>query len=217
MRSYLAEIYRLAEYDSSDDKFVGTATVAEAVDLSQPAVNRIVNRLKEDGLLLHKPYQGIQLTQQGRYQALLQLRQHRIAESFLVKVMGFDWQDVYAEAQAISRGANQSITERMFQMAGTPQFCPHGEPIPSAEGVIIDMHDKMLSQVEAGQHFKVTRLQTRDPERLQYIEAIGLLPDTTFEVLHIAPFNGPMQLKLHNEYRIIGHNLAELIRVKVVD
>ena len=217
MRSYLAEIYRLAEYDSNDNQFVGTATVAEAVDLSPPAVNRIVNQLKENGLLLHKPYQGIQLTQQGRHEALLQLRHHRIAETFLVQVMGFDWQDVYMEAQAISQNANPAITARMFQMTGSPQFCPHGEPIPSAEGTVIGMNDMMLSQAEAGQNFTVTRLQTRDPERLQYIEAIGLLPNTSFEVLHRAPFDGPIQLKLHNEYRIIGHNLAELIRVKIAN
>ena len=61
--------------------------------------------------------------------------------------------------------------------------------------------------------FKVTRMRTRESDRLSYIEALGLLPGCELEVIHKAPFNGPMQLKINNEYRIIGHNLAELIRV----
>jgi DtxR family transcriptional regulator, Mn-dependent transcriptional regulator len=58
-------------------------------------------------------------------------------------------------------------------------------------------------------------MRTRDRDRLGYIAALGLLPRTTLDVLHVAPFNGPLQLKIKNEYRIIGNNLAELIRVKV--
>jgi len=60
----------------------------------------------------------------------------------------------------------------------------------------------------------VTRVRTRESDRLEYLSALGLLPGTPVIVLHKAPFNGPVQLRVGREYRIIGHNLAELIRVK---
>ena len=181
--------------------------------VSPPAVNRMVNRLKDLDLIEHEPYQGIKLTGAGVKEALLHLRAHRVAEAFLSKVMGFDWNDIYAEASQISSALNNTLIDRMAAMSGNPQFCPHGEPVPQKNGDIQAIEDILLSDAEAETRVKVTRMRTREADRLSYIEALGLLPDSELEVIHKAPFNGPMQLKIGEEYRIIGHNLAELIRV----
>lgn len=213
MRAYLAEVYRLVDRETPDDGFVSTSALADMLMVSPPAVNRMVNRLKELDLLEHEPYQGIALTQAGTQEALQHLRAHRIAEVFLAKVMGFNWDQIYEEATKISPALTDALVDRMGAMSGNPQFCPHGEPIPQADGKITSLNDILLSDAEAGQVMKVTRMRTRESDRLSYIEALGLLPECDLEVIHKAPFNGPMQLKIDNEYRIIGHNLAELIRV----
>jgi DtxR family Mn-dependent transcriptional regulator len=214
MRDYLADIYRLSDRGSQDSDFVGTSTLADLLDVSAPAVNRMVTRLKEMGLLEHEPYQGIKLTESGRREALKQLRRHRIAEAFLVNVMEFGWHEVHEEANRISGALSEAVTERMAQMAGNPTRCPHGEPIPTADGVLVSLDDRLLSDVEEGGTFEITRVRTREPDRLEYMAALGLVPGKTVHVLHRAPFSGPLQLKVADEYRIIGHNLAELIRVK---
>jgi DtxR family Mn-dependent transcriptional regulator len=214
MRDYLADIYRLSDRGSQDSDFVGTSTLADLLDVSAPAVNRMVTRLKELGLLEHEPYQGIKLTESGRREALKQLRRHRIAEAFLVNVMDFGWHEVHEEANRISGALSETMTERMAQMAGNPTHCPHGEPIPSADGVLVPLDDRLLSDVGEGGTFEITRVRTREPDRLEYMAALGLVPGKTVHVLHRAPFSGPLQLKVAEEYRIIGHNLAELIRVK---
>jgi len=212
IRKYLADIYRLSDRDKQD--YVSTSTLAELRDVSAPAVNRMVTRLKEMGLLEHEPYQGIRLTEAGVREALKQLRRHRIAESFLVNVMGFGWHEIHDEANKISIGLSESITERMAQMAGNPAFCPHGEPIPRLDGSVEHLEDALLSDVGVGDDFEITRVRTREPDRLEYLAALNLVPGKHVQVLHVAPFNGPLQLKVGGEYRIIGHNLAELIRVK---
>ena len=51
MRSYLAEIYRLQDMEQSADGYVGTSSLADLLMVSAPAVNRMVNRLKELDLL----------------------------------------------------------------------------------------------------------------------------------------------------------------------
>lgn len=216
MRDYLAEIYRLAERGGDDVTYVSTSALAELLDVSAPAVNRMVTKLKEMGLLNHEPYQGIRLTPEGEQEALRYLRRHRIVEAFLVNVMGFRWHEVHREADAISRAIGDVMTGRMYEMAGQPTHCPHGEPIPGADGTLERPHDIALIQAPLQTDLNITRVHTREPDRLEYLAALQLVPGSVLQVLSIAPFNGPVQLKLGAEYRIIGHNLGEIIRVEPV-
>ena len=217
MRAYLAEIYRLADIEQPEDGFVSTSALADMLFVSAPAVNRMVNRLKEADLIEHEPYQGIRLTETGEKQALQYLRAQRIAEVFLSKVMGFAWEEIYQEASKISSALSNALIDRMAAMSGNPQYCPHGEPIPRADGSIEKMDDIRLSDIEEAATVTVTRMRTREGDRLNYIQALGLMPGVTLDVIHKAPFDGPMQLKIGKEYRIIGHKLAELIRVHIVE
>lgn len=217
MRSYMAEIYRLVDRQPESAAYTSTSQLADLLFVSPPAVNRMVNKLGELGLLHHERYQGIAITEKGKTVALKHIRQQRIAEAFLVDIMDMNWLLVYDEAQRLSRGLSEAVTRRMYEMTGKPAVCPHGEPIPDTEGRIPPVADEFLFGVEAGSRVRVSRLITREFDRLQYIEALGLVPDQVCEVIHVAPFNGPMQLRLDREYRIIGDSLARLIRVERLD
>ncbi len=214
MRDYLAEIYRLSLLHPADNGYVGTSALAELLDVSAPAVNRMVTKLRDFGLLEHEPYQGIRLTATGTREALKKLRRHRIAEVFLVKVMGFGWHEVHAEAERLSQGMSDSLSDRMYEMAGKPVCCPHGEPIPTEDGSLAEINDFILTDADLEVEMVITRVRTRETDRLEYLAALGLMPGTTLHVIHKAPFTGPIQLKIGREYRIVGHNLAEIILVK---
>jgi DtxR family Mn-dependent transcriptional regulator len=214
MRDYLAQIYRLADRGTPQEGYISTSALAELLDVSAPAVNRMVTKLKETALLEHEPYQGIKLTDRGQIEALKALRLHRIAEAFLVKVMGFGWHEVHAEAEQMAQGLSPTLAERMWMMAGQPTHCPHGEPIPSAEGMVTTPQDRLLIDADSTITLDITRVRTREYDRLEYLAALGLVPGTQLQVIHKAPFNGPLQLKVGSEYRIVGHNLAELIKVQ---
>ena len=217
MRAYMAEIYRLVDRQPEPADYVSTSELADLLLVSPPAVNRMVSKLNELGLLDHKPYQGIAITDQGRIEALKHIRYQRIAEVFLVQVMGISWLQVYSEALRLGSGLSQRVADRMYAMTGEPAFCPHGEPIPNEQGIVRPMSDRLLSQAETGKTVRVSRLITRESDRLQYIDALGLTPGKNCTVIHVAPFDGPMQLKLDREYRIIGNSLARLIRVQEMD
>lgn len=217
MRDYLAEIYRLSDraHDTgAQDGYIGTSAIAELKDVSPPAVNRMVTRLRELGYLQHEPYKGIRLTADGQREALRQLRRQRIVESFLVTVMGFGWHEIRAEADRMADSLPEMITDRMASMAGMPAFCPHGEPIPAADGTFAPLNDVLISGAPLNTLLRVTRVRTRERDRLEYIAALGLVPGAIIEILHVAPFSGPIQLRAGREYRIIGHNLAEVIKVQ---
>jgi len=216
MRAYLAEIYRLIDRQLEPAEYVSTSQLAEMLDVSPPAVNRMVNRLSKQGLLHHQPYQGIAISEPGRVEALKHIRKQRIAEVFLAQIMQMSWLDVSEEARRLSDGLSETVLQRMYEMTDKPAACPHGEPIPGADGRLPPASDVYLSLVEAGASVRVSRLITRDRERLQYVEALGLVPGQTCAVIHVAPFEGPMQLKLGREFRIIGQSLARLIRVDIL-
>jgi DtxR family transcriptional regulator, Mn-dependent transcriptional regulator len=219
MRDYLAAIYRLEdrERDSADDAYVSTSALAESLDVSAPAVNRMVTKLREAGHLIHEPYQGIQLTDVGKREALKQLRRHRIVEAFLVNVMGFGWHEVHEEAGRISQKLSDALAARMAQMSGNPATCPHGEPIPTGNGELPLVQDVLLPDAPLKTPLRLTRVRTRERDRLEYLGALGLLPGATLELLALAPFHGPIQIKVGKEFRIIGHNLALMIRVQPAD
>ena len=217
MLDYLVETYRLSKLTEDPDGYVSTSALADLLDVSAPAVNRMITKLKDTGMLIHEPYQGVKLTTDGERHTLMKLRRQRIAEAFLVTVMGFGWHEIYGEADLMSNVINEVLTERMLKMAGNPTHCPHGEPIPTKEGGIVEINDHLLTKEEAGGQYVITRVRTRESDRLEYIAALGLVPGARLQLIHAAPFDGPLQLKLGEEYRIVGHNLASFIRVQAVE
>jgi DtxR family transcriptional regulator, Mn-dependent transcriptional regulator len=205
MREYLAEIYRLQE----DNPTVSTTNLAERLDVSAPAVPRMLKRLKNAGYVKHVPYQGVELTELGREEALQEIRRHRILEVFLVNVMGFEWDEVHEHADALGAGLTQPIAERMAEMAGDPQRCPHGEPIPFADGRLPEVNDTCIMNLNVGHKGTFSRVRTHEPEKLKYFASLGVRPGVQFELVGRAPFNGPMRLRIDRDEIVLG---AELTR-----
>lgn len=95
-----------------------------------------------------------------------------------------------------------------------PQYSPYGECIPQLTDTLTRPEDLVLHQAPLNSPVIISRVVSRDMERLKYMNALQLIPETRLEVMHVAPFDGPMQLKLNNEFRIVGRSLAELIRIR---
>lgn len=209
MREYLAEIYRLQE----DEPTVSTTSLAERLDVSAPAVPRMLKRLKSAGYVKHIPYQGVELTNHGREEALQELRRHRILEVFLVDVMEFTWDEVHEQADHLGQGLTDKITARMSEMTGHPTRCPHGEPIPDREGNLPQVDDIAIINLGVGHKGAVSRVRTDDPERLKYFASLGLVPGAEFSIVGRAPFNGPMRLRVGRDEVVLGVELTKSLWV----
>jgi DtxR family transcriptional regulator, Mn-dependent transcriptional regulator len=210
MQEYLAEIYRIAAYQ--DSAYVSTSVLAARMNKTAPAIVRMASRLKEAKLIEHELYQGITLTPEGQYQALLAIRRHRILEVFLVKVMGLGWHEVHDECDRLGE-ISDKLMARMEEMAGCPRRCPHGEPIPNAKGIMPWLKDMNLTDLDPVQEITVSRVHTHEPEKLLYLKEINLVPGQEITLLNRAPFNGPLRLKIGRNEQVIGIELAGAIRV----
>jgi len=210
MREYLAQAYRIAYYQGGG-AYVSTSALADAMNVSAPAVTRMVQRLRDSGYLEHEPYRGITLTPQGEHEALMTIRKHRIVERFLVDVMQFGWHEVhdYADDFSVSDG----LAEKMNEMAGYPRRCPHGEPIPHADGTMPRVVDYPLHEVEVGSEYLVSRANTHDSGMLRYLDMLGLRPGAVLTLVERAPFNGPLRVRAGAQEHFIGHEMSRVLRV----
>ncbi len=209
MREYLAEMYRLQQ----DEGMVSTTALAERLEVSAPAIPRMLRRLQTAGYVKRVPYQGSQLTQLGMAEALKELRRHRILEVFLVNVMGFTWDEAHEHSDDLGKGLNDDITKRMAEMTDHPTRCPHGEPIPDVSGNIAELDDICIINLSVGVKGTVSRVRTHDPEKLKYFASLGVVPFKEFELVGRAPFNGPMRLRLGREDVVLGIELAKSLWV----
>ncbi len=212
MQEYLAEAYRLAYYQDGDP-YISTSDLAKVMHVSAPAVTRMVARLKEAGYLEHEPYKGIALTSKGEREALMNIRRHRLVERFLTDVMKFGWHECHDDADDLGAAVSDVVVERMAVMAGHPKRCPHGEPIPSADGRMPRVVDYPLNNVEQGSDWVISRVNTHDEDKLKYLDSLGLKPGARFTLVERAPFNGPLQLGVNGQIKVIGHELAGVLRV----
>lgn len=212
MQEYLAEAYRLAYYQQTDP-YISTSALADVMNVSAPAVTRMVQRLKTAGYLEHEPYKGIYLTEQGEREALISIRRHRLVERFLVDVMEFGWHEVHDSADDLGSTLSDTVVKRMAEMAGYPTRCPHGEPIPTEDGIMPTVVDYPMNEVDTDTLLVISRVNTHDAQKLHYLDTMGLKPGTHFKITAKAPFNGPLQLEVHGEQKVIGHELAGVLRV----
>ncbi len=212
MQEYLAEAYRIAYYQP-DNPFVSTSSLADELHVSAPAVTRMVQRLKLAGFLEHKPYRGIKLTEAGEREALANIRRHRLVECFLVDVMGFGWHEVHDDADDLGLVVSDILVDKMDAMSGYPKRCPHGEPIPSADGTMPQVVDYPLSGVQVNREYMISRVHTHDENKLRYFSELRLKPGRRFRLAARAPFHGPLQLEVDGQTHFLGHELAGTLRV----
>jgi DtxR family Mn-dependent transcriptional regulator len=180
-REYLETIYNLTV---EGDPVVG-ARLAEKFGVSQPNVAEVLRRMERDSLIKMpgrgrgRAGEGIELTDQGRSEAEALLRQHRLAERFLVDIMGMDWVKAHEEAHHLERGMSPDIEAHMMAVLGNPRTCPHGNPIPHGSlntvEYLREQHAMRLSTVQPGVHTTVVLISEVVEDETALLTRLGQL------------------------------------------
>lgn len=211
MALYLGVLFRLGGKES----LVSPSSLADELRVTPAAVDRMVHRMQALGLVERLAYKGVRLTPRGETVALRTIRYHRLAEAFLVRVMDYGWHEAHDLADQLAEICDDVFADRMEAKADFPSRCPHGEPIPTKEGVMPELRDVPLTELSVGNRGIIRRVRLRDPEKLQYLAKEGLVPEATFELVGRAPFGGPLRLRLVSGECIIGAELAAKLSVEL--
>jgi DtxR family Mn-dependent transcriptional regulator len=205
----LAVIYRL----TCQMCHARTKDIADSLGVSRPTVSEKIVRLAEEGYLDHKWRKGVALTPKGRQVALKVLRKHRLIESFLVKVLKYSIDEVDEEACRLEHVVSDRLVAAMDAALGFPGVDPHGHPIPTNKGEVAASDYTSLADVPPGREFVIMQVSDRDRDRLSYLKELGLVPGARIFVLDIAPFNGPLSLKISDKALSISRSMAKLVYV----
>jgi DtxR family Mn-dependent transcriptional regulator len=212
MRRYAAEIYRLQQ----DLPQVGLSELSSAVEASLQATSRMVGRMKDRGYLAHEPYRGVRLTRDGERIAMPALRRHRLVEVFLVRVMKYGWDEAHDVSDQFELGINDPLEDRIDEITGHPTRCPHGEPIPSREGVMPEVHDTSMVNLTPGRRCRISRVRTHNADELRYFAELGLFPGAEFDIRHRSPANGSYRIQFGPREHVLGHALAAALHVEAL-
>lgn len=208
---YLKAVYLLRTGDPA--AAVTVQRLAERLKVSGPSVTNMAKRLAELGLLRHEPYRGVGLTPAGERVALEVVRHHRLLEQYLVEALGYGWDEVHEEADRLEHHISEAMEARMAAALGQPTLDPHGDPIPGVDGSLPDAAERPLPELAPGEDAIVGRVTDQDPERLRYLQRLGLRPGVALTLVEALPFEGPMRIRTDAAEHVIGRSLAAAIRV----
>ena len=209
------EDYIKAIYKAETHGEISSRDIARRVGVSAPAVSKMLRRLAALKLIRVHPASGIHLTPFGERTALQTIRKHRLIELFLVRELGYHWDEVHAEAERLEHHISPLFEERIAEKLGHPDFDPHGDPIPTAEGRMPEIEEIPLHTAGIDSTLVITRLND-DPALLRYAAKLELLPGSTIEFHGQQPFGGPFNIVVKGEPVALAPEAAEQIFGRVV-
>jgi len=209
VQDYLKTIY---DIQRQQDK-VTTNAVAEQLEVAPPSVTGMLKKLAEMNLVTYERYQGVSLTKAGTKIALEVIRHHRLVELYLAEALGVPWDRVHEEAEKWEHVLSENLEERMDALLGHPTRDPHGAPIPTRQGKMADPIETRLSDLQPGQSAVIVEVSDHNPAMLRYLASKDLFPQTPIELLSIAPFEGPLTVRVNQTEHTLGRKVADYVFV----
>jgi DtxR family transcriptional regulator, Mn-dependent transcriptional regulator len=213
VQDYLKAIHSLGGVD----QMVSPVDIKGRLKVRAPSVTGMLKRLAEAGLIRYEAGRGACLTKTGIAQARRVIRRHRLVELFLTQVLGLDWSEVDAEADALEHAISPRLEEALAKHLGEPLEDPHGHPIPSAKGNLKKRNLRPLDQFRAGQCVIIREVQDDNPARLRRWQTLGLVPGSTVRFLSHQPLDDLFKLDVGGQVIPLGSEGLAGLRGELVE
>lgn len=210
VEEYLEAIYRLQEKSGA----ARTSDVVNLLEVVPGTVTNTVERLVKKGYVVHEPYKGIKLTEKGQRIALSVLRKHRLSERLLTDLLHMKWEKAHEAACKLEHGITDEIIRPLEKALKHPKTCPHGNPIPTKCGGIIEEKSQPLVDLAVGERGVIVKITEERSDLLSYLSKLSLAPEVSIEILEKAPFDGPITVKVGSTSHAISRMIATIIQVK---
>ncbi|MGC9106435.1 MAG: metal-dependent transcriptional regulator [Thermoprotei archaeon] len=175
LENYLKEIYELEEMRG----YARASDLILVFKVSPGTISSALSKLERMGLITRTKDRRIKLTEEGRQIAERLIRSHRLSERLLTDILGLDWVRAHEIAHRLEHVWPDDVLERLDEVLGKPETCPHGHPIPgrgkTVEGV-------RLVDAPPGR-YKVLMIIREEEWILRKALELGIKPGTELEVL----------------------------------
>lgn len=210
--NYLKIIYHLSEGTQEE---ISTNAVAEMTQTKAASVTDMLRKLAEKGWVNYQKYQGVRLTETGEKIALSIVRKHRLWELFLVQKMGFNWDEVHDIAEQLEHIASDELINKLDAFLDFPKTDPHGDPIPTKEGILPELGYQPLSEVRSQQACILMGVSQDSAVFLQLLTKLNLQLGVKLKIIEINAFDRSLSLSIEGKPEVfISHEVAKNILVK---
>jgi len=210
VEEYLETIYRLQERSG----VARTSDLVVMLEVAPGTVTNTIDRLERDLLVIHKPYKGVQLTDRGRKIAISVIRRHRLLECLLADFLGVEWEKSHEIACSLEHWISEDIAKKIERVLNYPKTCPHGNPIPTELGEIIEEGAYPLTMSKVGEKVIIAKIIEEKPEFLRYFSKLGIRPKKQIEIVDKGPLNDPIAIKIDGKVQALNRKVASSIMIR---
>ncbi|MES2800591.1 MAG: metal-dependent transcriptional regulator [Bacteroidota bacterium] len=199
MNSLTEENYLKALYTLADLK--GEANVndlSKHLGIKMPTVTSMMKKLASKHLVHYESYKPLRLTENGKKEAALIVRKHRLTEMYLVEKMGFGWEQVHEIAEQIEHIQSPDFFEKMDELLGFPKLDPHGSPIPDKNGETVWQSYEKLSNCMSGDTVKIAAVINTSGDFLTFLNTREISLGLQLQIISIESFDQSMTVNFEN-------------------
>lgn len=209
--NYLKTIYHLT---SISDSAISTNAIAEKMETKASSVTDMLKKLAEKDLINYIKYQGVSLTDTGRLSAKMIVRKHRLWECFLVEKLDFSWDEVHDIAEQLEHIKSEKLINKLDDFLGNPTEDPHGDPIPDANGRIVKIEKRLLSELEKNQAGICVGVKDTSSDFLQYLDKQEIALGSQIQILEKESFDSSYRIRVGSKEIMISNKIASNIYIQ---
>ena len=216
MNTFTEENYLKAILSLSliEEELVSTNSIATEMKTSAASVSDMLKKLQEKELIIYKKYKGVSLNKQGKSIAINIMRKHRLWETFLVKKLDFNWDEVHEVAEQLEHIKSEKLIDKLDSFLNYPKFDPHGEVIPTKEGTIPQTERVLLSEIEENTNGIVLGVTLDETSFLQYLNKLEIEIGTEIQIFDRIDFDKSVNISINNKKQNISNELAKHLLIK---
>lgn len=209
--NYLKAICKLSQL--SLQKISPTA-IAEEMAVNAASVIDMLKKLTEKEWIAYDKKNGAELTPKGNKLALNIVRRHRLWEVFLCEKLKYSWDEIHEMAEQLEHIQSGDLADKLDEFLGFPQFDPHGDPIPKANGIIPKLSKILLSDREIGDDCEVVAVKDTSAQFLQYLKHLSVDIGTRILIKDKVPFDNSLVISIDGNINSVSEKFSSNIFVK---
>lgn len=207
--NYIKAIYHLQQ----SEELVATNALADQMKTKPASVTDMIKKLKGKGWVEYEKYQGVQLSELGKLEALRIIRKHRLWEFFLVDKLKFGWDEVHEVAEELEHINSDALIEKLDAYLGFPKFDPHGDPIPDRSGKMEVQLQMNLIDLPTNTRAIIKSVGSQKTELLELLSNKKMMMGAEVEVKQRYNFDHSMDILVNGHPVHISQQLAQALFV----
>ena len=193
----------------TDRRQASCESLAGVLQLSLDDTTTLLADMQQRQLITNKN-NSLHLTPAGRESALHIIRAHRLWERYLADKTGYAESEWHQHAEQIEHSLTPSEANMLASRLGNPTHDPHGDPIPTASGVMMTSDSVLLTELAVDMPAQITHLEDEPTTVYAQLVAEGLYPGMVVHMME----NSTERIRFwsekgeHTIAPIVAHNVS---------